>query len=352
MAAIIERQGRYLVRVRRAGFKPVARTFTTKKDAQAYGRKLEADIESGRYIAEATQAPSFREAVKAYRTTVAPAMKGFSTYSYRFDEFEALPFADKPVNKVTASDLSTWRDQQSAQVKSGTVLRKLAMLSSIFSFCLKERAWITTNPVAAIRKPRANDARSRIMSDDEVGYLMTAAMTSKAHWLAPALTVLLHSAMRRSELFGLRRGDVDYGSAVAHLYDTKAGCSRDVPLCPRSLSALQELDSDAGLRNEEALLPFGDVGSFSTRFKRTVVRARAMYEADCAISGVAPDESVFRDLRLHDLRHCAVTMWATTGALSIPELQAVSGHKTMSCLSRYISLSATSLAGKLASLTV
>lgn len=352
MGTIVERNGRYLIRVRRKGLKPIAKTFTTKKDAQAFVRKTEVDIETGKYAAEATRAPSLREAVQDYRATVGPSLKGAETYRYRYDEFEALPFAYKQVNDVTSADLATWRDQQSARFKPGTVLRKLAMLSSIFSFCLKERGWVQVNPVAAIRKPRACDSRNRIMSDDEVAYLMAAAMTSKARWLAPALTVLLHGAMRRSELFGLKRSDVDYELAVARLHETKAGGGRNVPLCPRSLSALQELDSDAASAGEKALMPFGAVGSLSTRFKRTVKRARAMYETDCAAADSTPDEAVFANLRLHDLRHCAVTMWATTGLLSIPELQAVSGHRTMASLSRYISLSATSLAGKLAGIVV
>ena len=139
MASIIERKGRFLVRVRLDGFKPVAKTSTSKKDAQAYGRKVEADMESGRYEVEAARAPSLRDAIRDYRTNVVPAMKGWATYRYRLDEFEALPFAHKPVNEVTPADLATWRDQQSARVKPATVLRKLAMISSIFSFCLKER---------------------------------------------------------------------------------------------------------------------------------------------------------------------------------------------------------------------
>ena len=64
MASIIERQGRFLVRVRLGGFKPVAKTFTTKKDAQAFGRRVEADMESGRWAAEAVRAPSLREAIR------------------------------------------------------------------------------------------------------------------------------------------------------------------------------------------------------------------------------------------------------------------------------------------------
>lgn len=352
MAAIIERQGRFLVRVRRGGFKPVAKTFTTMKDAQAFGRRVEADMESGRWAAEAARSPSLRDAIKPYRTTVAPAMKGAATYRHRFDEFEGLPFAQKPLDKVTPADLATWRDEQSALHKPGTVVRKLAMLSAIFAWARTERGWVTVNPLSAVRKPRVNDSRSRIMSDDEVAYLMAAAMTSKAQWVASAITIALHSAMRRGELFGLKRTDVDYGLAVAHLCDTKAGCARDVPLCPRSLSALQELDADAADRGDEALFPFGQVGSLSTRFKVTVRRARAMYEADCATSGVEADNNVLGDLRWHDLRHCSVTTWATTGALSLPELMAVSGHKTPRMLTRYTHLSASLLAAKLAGIAV
>lgn len=351
MAAVSERKGRFLVRVRRDGFPPVTKTFTKRADALAWGRRVEADMESGRWKAEATRSPSLQDAIKTYRVTVGPSLKGAATYIYRYDEFERLPFAHKPVNEVTPSDLAQWRDQQLGCFKPGTVVRKLAMLSSIFTFCLKERGWVTANPVATVRKPRGSNARSRIMSDDEVAYLMAAAMTSKAQWLAPALTVLLFSAMRRGEFFGLKRADIDYELAVAHLYETKAGGGREVPLCPRSLSALRELDEAAAAAKSMSLMPLGAVGSISTRFKHTVRRARAMYEADCAAAGVEPDGAVFRELRLHDIRHCSATMWATTGALTVPELQRITGHRTMASLNRYVNLSASSLAAKLAAIS-
>lgn len=69
VASIIERNGHFLTRVRLDGFKPVSKTFTTKKDALAYGRKVEADMESGRWAAETTRAPSLKDAIKVYRAT-------------------------------------------------------------------------------------------------------------------------------------------------------------------------------------------------------------------------------------------------------------------------------------------
>lgn len=352
MSTIVERNGRFLVRVRMTGFRPVARTFTLRKDATAYARRVECEMESGRWVEAADLVPSLREAVQDYRKVIGPTLKGRDTYKYRYDEFEALPFALKLIDKVTPADLSVWRDGQSALHKPATVVRKLAMLSAIFSWGIKERGWLKVNPVTLVRKPRVSDGRSRTLSDEEVSYLLGAAFTSKAPWLAPALAVLMHSAMRRGELFGLRRCDVDTVRCIALLQETKAGGGREVPLCPRSLAALAELASAAEERGDQRLLPFDAVGSLSTRIARTIKRARKTYEEDCQALGQVPGADVLRDLRTHDLRHHSVTMWATTGALSLPELMAVSGHRTPRMLTRYTHLSASTLAGKLAGLSV
>lgn len=48
MASIIERNGRYLVRVRMQGFPTVTKTFNRKADGAAWGRRVETDMEAGR----------------------------------------------------------------------------------------------------------------------------------------------------------------------------------------------------------------------------------------------------------------------------------------------------------------
>lgn len=87
---------------------------------------------------------------------------------------------------------------------------------------------------------------------------------------------------------------------TARLHDTKNGSARDVPLCPRSLAALQELGVAAKERGENSLMPFGAVGSLSTRFAITVGRARRAYSDDCATSGRECEAGFLVDIRLHD----------------------------------------------------
>ena len=350
MATFTERNGRYLVRVRLNGYPTVTKTFTRKSDGVAWARGVETDMERRLWVVEPKAIPSLKIAISEYRRTVAASMKGAADYAYRFDEFEASALAQKSVDNITPSDLCAWRDLQSETRKPGTVVRKMAMLSAIFSWCAKERGWIDRNPMSLVSRPRVSDSRDRTLNPDEVRYLLAAARTSKATWLNAALIVLIRSAMRRSELFGLTIGDIDFERAVARLNETKNGTARDVPLCPQALQALRELVEAARARSSLSLLPIGSVGSFSTRFVRTVDRAREAYRLEMIATGLEDDPQFLRNLRLHDLRHHAVSAWANTGALSIVELMGISGHKSPRMLTRYVHMKSPAIATKMATL--
>ena len=350
MASITERDGRFLVRVRRHGFPLAAKTFTRKGDGIAWARRVEADMESGRWERASRRVPTLKAAIAEYRIKVASRMKGAATYAYRFDELEAATFAGKPLNDVSPFDLATWRDAQMEGRKPGTVVRKMAILSSVFTWAMKERGWVTENPFSKVSRPRVADGRARTLTPKEFDYLIAAARSSKAAWLPDVLMVLVRSAMRRGELFALRRSDIDYSASVAHLSDTKNGERRGVPLCPEALEALRALDSRAASRGAESLVPLTAVGSISTRFAQTVIRGRRQYLLDCAERQRVATDGFLVDVRLHDLRHCAISSWAATSALSLPELMAISGHKTPRMMTRYAHISSSALAAKLATL--
>ena len=174
MANITERGGRYFVRVRRDG-KSVGKTFTKRSDAAAWARRTESAIEAGSFVdvaaveaaataaaaleaaaavnAAAAAVPTMLDALKAYRASVVPALKGAETYAYWFDEFERAPMASKPVDQVTPFDLAAWRDEQGKTLAAGTIVRKLGLLGGFFSYCRTERGWIKANPLASVRKP-------------------------------------------------------------------------------------------------------------------------------------------------------------------------------------------------------
>lgn len=361
MATIIPKNGGFLARVRLKGFRPVAKAFDKKADAQHWAQGVELAMRSGRYTpaigtdcdsdSERGGAPlTVQQGLRAYRAAVGDKLKGADTYAYWFDELEASKLAPLALCDVSPFDVAAWRDGQAAALKASTVVRKLGLLSGFFSWAVKEKGWIARNPVASVRKPRVSDARDRTLSEAERQALLAAARAGRGGWLADALVVLLQSAMRRGELVGLHRADVDFGAATAHLADTKNGSARDVPLCPLALAALSRLDAAAAVRGAARLLPVAKPHAFTLAFRRTVARARRDYERRCAEAGEKPSAAFLADLRLHDCRHVAVSHWASSGALSVLHLQAISGHKTPRMLSRYAHLNASDLAARMAAI--
>lgn len=351
MASITERGGKFFVRVRIKGLPTVSKTFSRRSDAERWGRKVQVELECGTWAPSKTTAPTLKAAVQAYRKTVGAKLRGAAHYARHWDSYEALPWASKPIDQVTPDDLATWRDEQLERLAPGTVRKSLTLLSCIFTYAVKQRQWLDRNPLGQIVWPKPGAGRTRVVTDDEMRYLLAAAERSKATWMKPAIVLLARSAMRRGELFSLRRCDVDLEARVAHLSITKNGTARDVPLCPVSVDAMRQLLKLADDGDSAPLLPVASAVYVSIRFIATVKRARAMYEADCAIEGVQPDDGFARDLPLHALRHTAATFSASSGQLSVQQLQAITGHRSLAMLQRYTHLSASQLAGRLATVS-
>lgn len=362
MPTIITKGARFLARVRQAGFSPVAKTFNTKRDALAWGRRIEEDMRAGRYQEVKTAVPTVKAALQTYSMSVLAKTKGAATYAYWVDELAGSVLARLTVDAVTPADLAAWRDEQALTRSAGTVARKLGLLSGFFTWAMKERGWIEANPLRRVRKPVVRDSRDRVLSDDERAYLLAGAGAGRGGWLGDALTALLWSAMRRSELWSLRVRDVDADRSVATLSDSKNGDARLVPLCSEAIAALTRLANraqataaiersqgrPAPAQGEERLVPVMKAPAISLAFRRALARGKGLYLAHCKAQGVEPDTVFLEGVRLHDLRHCAVSTWAATGGLSLPELQAISGHRTVKMLLRYVALSPDALAAKMA----
>jgi integrase len=351
MASITERNGRFAVRVRVEGQPTVTKTFTRRSDAEKWGRKTQVELEAGAWVAPKKAAPTLKEAVQEYRKTVGAKLRGASDYGRHWDAYEALPWASKPINQVTPHELATWRDKQLERLSPATVRKAMTLLSCVFTYAVKQRQWLDRNPTSLIVWPKSSPGRTRVVSDEEMRYLLAAADSGRAAWVRPTITLLARSAMRRGELFSLRREDVDLEAHTAHLSMTKNGTARTVPLCGVSTAAMRELLAMAGPQADAPLLPLGSAVYVSVRFIATVKRARAMYEADCALAGTVPDDSFARDLPLHSLRHTAATYWSESGQLSVQQLQAITGHRSLAMLQRYTHLSASQLAGRMAAIS-
>jgi integrase len=167
--------------------------------------------------------------------------------------------------------------------------------------------------------------RKRRLREGEEAVILEACDRGRNRWLRPLVILAIETAMQRGELVGLLWEHVDFHKRVAHLPQTKNGDSRDVPLSLRATATLKALSLERG--EHRGVLPVsGNVARFAWEHLRV--------RAGCP------------DLRIHDLRHEAVSRLFERG-LNIAEVAAISGHKEMKMLQRYTHLRAAYLVARL-----
>lgn len=299
----------------------VSRTFHSQEAASAWASAVEQGYITAQTRSSAVKM-TFVEACNQYEREVIPSHKGARQELSRLRHMRALPFASKDLSKVTPEDLKTYRDRLIAQNLSGSSVRlNLALISAVFNYAKREWAVQAENPVAAITKPRVGKSRTRRLEPGEESRLMDSLAKCKNLHVKRVVIFLLQTGVRKSEALNLQWSDIDTNRQTVILRDTKNGTSRWIPL---SFKAIEELKQHAFTYSK----PFPITGScLDQAWQHAVKRA-----------GI-------KNLRVHDLRHEALSRWADVLAGDLFKLQSISGHKSVSMLGRYVH---PVIAGKLA----
>jgi integrase len=226
---------------------------------------------------------------------------------------------------LTPQKIAQHRDERLKEIAPATVIRELSYFSSIITQARKEWGININNPVALVTRPKNPQGRSRILDAAETNALFEALKPTgrRSIWMLPLVRLALETAMRRSEILGLRWENIDLIRQTAFLPDTKNGTSRTVPLSAAAVEVLRSLP-----RNISGVVFPIHSFTLSAAFKRAVKR-----------SGLI-------DFHFHDLRHTAITAMAQK-LPNLIELSAVTGHKSLAMLKRYYHPSVEDLARKL-----
>lgn len=227
------------------------------------------------------------------------------------EKFGAL--ADMSIHDITPRHLTAWRNKRLKEVGANTVLREIALYSSVFSYAVKELFLLENNPWMGIKKPVKPKARNRRIRDDEIQQLLEAlnyregqTPTEPDHYVAWAFLFALETAMRRGEILGIQMKDIH--ARHVHLPKTKNGDARNVPLTKKALELLTLIDHDG-----PKLIPQNE-NAF-----------RLMWERRKEKAGLA-------DIKFHDTRHEAITRFVNNQKLPVEVLAKVTGHKTIKVL--------------------
>jgi len=286
--------------------------------------------------------PTLSQALVRYLAEVSVAKKGHAGERSIVRAWLATRLAGLRVDRIRNTDLGEIRDAWLASVAASTVVRRLALLSHVFTVLRKDwgLSWLA-NPVQLVRRPGVEDARDRrlferirlrgvsqdVCPSDELTWIVRATYSRE---LPTILMLAVETGMRRSEICAMRRERVDLVHGVVHLPNTKNGASRDVPLTPWAKEVLRRFLSGRPLRGPV----FGmRAGSVTRAFIRACRRARSQYQALCQAQGRRVHPGYFSNLRLHDLRHEAMSRLADV--FEMHKLAKVSGHKDTRMLLRY-----------------
>jgi integrase len=326
MATIRKRGAKWQVQVRRKGSPPLSRSFLRKADAQVWARQVELEADSGDVTPRATALGQLTvgDLIRRYLNDVVPRKRSAKNEAAVLMAFLRHNLAKATLSKVTPDQFAAYRDERLNMVKGATVRREFLILRHCFEVAKSE--WsipLRTNPLRSIKLPADSRARDRRLQADDGDDLLKAMTTPSARYLRPLITLAIETGMRRGELLSIHWKDVDLSGPTIRILKTKNGHPRTIPLTPKAIEVLAALE-----RTDERVFP---VTPNAVRLAWGRLRKRAGLE----------------DLRLHDLRHEAVSRFFEYG-LTVPEVALISGHRDPRMLSRYTHLRPEKVAEKLA----
>ena len=231
-------------RIRRRGYPDITKTFETKDDAEKWARSLESEIDKGLFTSiNEAQRNTLGDLIARYLAEVTPTMKGAAEDTIRLKAIMRKPIARWSMANLSAARIAAYRDERLQEVSAGTVIRELAYLSAIINQARQEWGINVPNPVQMVRKPQSPQARTKVLTDEEISKLLQALEPTgrRSHWTKPAVQLALATAMRRGELLSLKWEHIDLQGRTAFLPDTKNGDSRTVPLSSVAVQVLAEL---------------------------------------------------------------------------------------------------------------
>jgi len=307
----------YRVLIRKAGTKPISKTFTSRKLAIQFAES----INSNREFFEAY---GYQNNVKI---KLSELIIEYLNLDYKGkDQVEHSrklrvwlnSLSNIPAKEINANNIKKGLVTLPSHLSNASINRHKAAISGVLTYACK-RGYIKINPAKLVPSLPENNERTRFLSEAERTRLFDSCRAS--HWDKLYLIVLLAitTGARKGELTQLRWNDIDFERRTAYVSTTKNGQPKVLPLTESVIKELQLFN-----KNDSSLI-------FASKVKEEV--------AYCFTKPwkKALEDAEIKDFRFHDLRHSCASYLAQSGA-SLLEIADVLGHKQISVTKRYAHL--------------
>lgn len=328
MASIVKRKTKagasYMARVRVRPFKPVAKAFTSKAEAEAWATALETELkqQSRRGVSTDLTALTVRKLAESFLDDPETKSRRYHGSLELLMAWWVNHYGGDRILDFGVLKLREARERLRPGRKPATVNRYLSAMRSCWNWgraaglVPQDMGWPTRLLLTE------NNERQRYLTDGELARLLESVRAHGATMYA-AVVLSIGCGMRQGELLRLRWADVDAAGQRLAILQTKTGKPRQVFLPKAGVEALKALKAERKVLGQTVL-----VNEEGEPLDKGWLRWRWLQVREAA--GLP-------DFRWHDLRHSCASFLAQQGA-TLLEIGSVLGHSSPSVTRRYAHL--------------
>jgi integrase len=240
-------------------------------------------------------------------------------------------FGKMSLQQIDSADLNRYQDKRLADgVKGRTINIELALLR----MTMGKKLWALNSEGYRALSERTDVGRA--LNDDELERLLTSCKASCSTALYPAVLLSIHTGLRSAECKGLRWSQINLVNCTLKVgkSKTEAGTGRVVDLSPKAVAVLTDWKAKFESLPEHYVFPKMEY-AFNGWKIMTVTKVIPTLPIDSFHASWKTAKRIAKvECRWHDLRHCFVSILASTGA-SDATVMSLAGHVSSKMLNRY-----------------
>jgi integrase len=324
---------RYVARYIDPAGRERSKSFTRRKDAEAYLTEIEAAKLKGTWVDPAYGRTLFRDWHDEWWAGVVNLRPSTRFRDEGYLRRYVLPrFGELPLEAIRQRDVRGWVAWLLAQgFAPATVVKAYQLLNKVMTAAV-DAGMLVQSPCRNVPLPKVEHEEMRFLNPAEV-----AALADKIHLRYRSLVFVgAYGGLRIGELAALRRSRVDLAAGIVDVAETTIELKGRVAFGPpKTKASRRKVSLPASVVEElaEHLRAPGRPTDFVFRAPGGATLRVSNFRRNFWLPAI--HAANLDGLRIHDLRHTAVALWIAAGA-SPKEVAQRAGHTSVSfVLDRY-----------------
>jgi integrase len=232
--------------------------------------------------------------------------------------------SSRDISTVTQADVEAVVFEVLDRGHGRSANKALAILRVFFNWAAK-RGYVIKSPAAGVEAPHREISRDRVLSLDEIKWLMNAAGQLGVY--GSIVHALMYTGQRRSEVGNMQWPEIDFTRRLWLIPKERAknGRANEVPLSPQMIQLLQSQTRHPGCSlvfTNDGQSPVGDFSGYKTQLDAKML---ALARSEAEQRGDDPADVSLPPFRLHDIRRTCASLLPEVGA-SVESIERLLNH--------------------------